>query len=195
MAVQLSVQCDTKNEQSKDYCKADRNNVYCFVPLVHTLLTALLVILSTLQVKHARVITSHITCNTKNVMCMVQCNRCNLQYIGKTKWRLKYRFNEHRRAVDKTNIKSKPTATVSAHFLSHSNHSHTDMQLIPPEKFHSSRDSVRKVRESHLIDKAFAVTNYCNPYPYYFFFLSFLYCTSFPPLPSKQFLLRHSPSI
>ena len=85
VAVQLSVQCDTKNEQSKDYCKADRNNVYCFVPLVHTLLTALLVILSTLQVKHARVITSHITCNTRNVMCIVQCNRCNLQYIGKTK--------------------------------------------------------------------------------------------------------------
>ena len=56
--------------------------------------------------------------------------------------------------VDKTNIKSKPT-TVSEHFLSHSNHSHTDMQLIPRlEKIHSSRDSVRKARESHLIDKA-----------------------------------------
>ena len=41
---------------------------------------------------------------------MVQCNRCNLQYIGETKRRLKDRFNEHRRAVDKTSIKSKPTA-------------------------------------------------------------------------------------
>ena len=48
----------------------------------------------------------------------------------------------NRRAVDKTNIKSKPT-TVSEHFLSHSNHSHTDMQLIPLEKIRSSRDSVR----------------------------------------------------
>ena len=54
-----------------------------------------------------RSITSHITCNTKNVIYMVQCN-----------------------------------------------HSHNDMQLIPPEKIHSSRDSVRKARESHLIDKA-----------------------------------------
>ena len=52
---------------------------------------------------------------------MVQCNRCNLQYIGETKRRIKDRFNEHRRAVDKT----KPT-TVSEHFLSHSIHSHTD---------------------------------------------------------------------
>ena len=87
------------------------------------------------------------------VIYMVQCNRCNLQYIGETKRRLKDRFNEHRRAVDKTNIKSKPT-TVSEHFLSHSNHSHTDMQLIPLQKIHSSRDSVRKARESHLINKA-----------------------------------------
>ena len=28
-----------------------------------------------------------------------------------------------------------------------------DMQLIPLEKIHSSRDLVRKARESHLIDK------------------------------------------
>ena len=74
-----------------------------------------------------RSITSHITCNTKNVIYMVQCNRCNLQYIGETKRRLKDRFNEHRRAVDKNKIKSKPT-TVSEHFLSLSNHSHSNMQ-------------------------------------------------------------------
>ena len=86
-------------------------------------------------------------------MHMIQCNRCNLQYVGETKRRLKDRFNEHRRAVDKTNIKSKPT-TISEHFLAYSNHSHSDRQLIPLEKIHSSRDSVGKVRESHLIDKA-----------------------------------------
>ena len=76
------------------------------------------------------VVLTHILGLSENVIYMVQCNRCNLQYIGETKRRLKDRFNEHRRAVDKTNIKSKPT-TVSEHFLSHSNHSYTDMQLIP----------------------------------------------------------------
>ena len=100
-----------------------------------------------------RSITSHITCNTKNVIYLVQCNRCNLLYMGETKRRRKDRFNEHRHAVDKTNITSKPT-TVSEHLLSHSNHSHTDMQLVPLEKIYSSRDSVRKGRESPLIDKA-----------------------------------------
>ena len=56
------------------------------------------------------------------------------------------------------NVKSKHTTqltTVSEHFnFSHCNYSHTDMQLIPLEKIHSSRDSVRKARESHLTDKA-----------------------------------------
>ena len=69
-----------------------------------------------------------------------------------------------------SNIKSKPT-TVSEHFLSHSNHSHTDMQLIPLEKIHSSRDSVRKARESHLIDKTMTLEsrglNHRNELLYY----------------------------
>ena len=68
-----------------------------------------------------RQIKSHITCNTKYLIYMIQCNRCSLQYIGETKRRLKDRFNEHRRSVDKTNTKSKPT-TVAKHFLSHRNH-------------------------------------------------------------------------
>ena len=53
----------------------------------------------------------------------------------------------------KTNTKFKPT-TVAEHFLSHPNHCHTDMQLIPLELIHSSRDSIRKARESFLIDLA-----------------------------------------
>ena len=81
---------------------------------------------------------------------MIQCNRWHLQCIGETKRRLKDKFNEHRRSVDKTNIKSKPT-TVSKHFLSPPNHHYTDMQLIPLELIHSSRDSIRKARESFLM--------------------------------------------
>ena len=77
-----------------------------------------------------------------------QCNCLDFQCIAETKRPLKDRLDEHRRPVDKTNIKSKPT-TVSEYFLSHSDHPHIDMQLIPPEKIHSSRASVRKARESH----------------------------------------------
>ena len=90
---------------------------------------------------------------------MIQCNRCRLQYIGETKRRLKDRFNEHRRSVAKTNLQSKPT-TVAEHFLSHPNHYHTDMQLIPLEIIHSSRDSIRKARESFLIDLGRTLEHY-----------------------------------
>ena len=82
---------------------------------------------------------------------MIQCNRCNLQYIGETKRRLKDRFNEHRRTIDNPNTKSKPT-TAAEHFLS-SNHTANDMQLIPIEKIFSNRDSIRKAREAFLIQK------------------------------------------
>jgi hypothetical protein len=100
-----------------------------------------------------RFIKSHITCNTKNVIYMVQCNHCKLQYIGETKRRLKDRFNEHRRTVDRNNTVSKPT-TVSDHFTNNPNHSANDMQLIPLEKINSKRDSIRKAREAFLINQA-----------------------------------------
>ena len=72
---------------------------------------------------------------------MIQCNRCNLQYIGETKRRLKDRFNEHRRTIDNLKTKSKPT-TAAEHFLSSPNHTANDMQLIPIEKIFSNRDSI-----------------------------------------------------
>ena len=77
---------------------------------------------------------------------MVHCNCCHKQYIGETKRRLKDRFNEHRRTVDKQTNRSKPT-TVSEHFLSN-HHNASDMQLIPLELIKSNRDSVRKAREA-----------------------------------------------
>ena len=80
---------------------------------------------------------------------MVHCRRCNKQYIGETKRRLKDRFNEHRRPVDRPTPSSRPTA-VSGHFLSDI-HLPTDMELIPLELMHSSRDAIRKAREAYLI--------------------------------------------
>ena len=83
---------------------------------------------------------------------MIQCNRCNLQYIGETKRRLKDRFNEHRRTIDNPNTKSKPT-TAAEHFLSSPNHTANDMQLIPIEKIFSNRDSIRNTYGSFRLIK------------------------------------------
>ena len=95
---------------------------------------------SSLHCKYLKAIKSNLTCNTKNLIYMIQCNRCNLQYIGETKRRLKDRFNEHRRTIDNPNTKSKPT-TAAEHFLSSPNHTANGMQLTPIEKIFSNRDS------------------------------------------------------
>ena len=97
-------------------------------------------------------IKSNLTCDTKNLIYMLQSNRCNLQYIGETKRRLKDRFNKHRRTIDNPNNKSKPTRAAK-HFLSSPNHTANDMQVIPIEKVVSNRDSIRKAREALLIQK------------------------------------------
>jgi len=81
---------------------------------------------------------------------MIQCNHCNLQYIGETKRKLKERFNEHRRTIDNPNNKSKPT-TAAEHFLFSSNHTANDMQLILIEEIFSNRDSIR-VRPGKLFN-------------------------------------------
>ena len=99
-----------------------------------------------------RPIKFNLTCETKSLIYMIQCNRCNLQYIGETKRRLKDRFNEHLRTIDNPNNKSKPT-TAAEHFLSSPNHTANDMILIPIEKIFSNRDSIRKAREAFLIQK------------------------------------------
>ena len=67
---------------------------------------------------------------------MVHCNRCHRQYIGETKRRLKDRFNEHRRPVDKQTNSCKPI-TVSEHFLSN-DHNSSDMLLISLELIKSN---------------------------------------------------------
>ena len=69
---------------------------------------------------------------------MIECKNCKKQYIGQTKRRLNERFGEHRRAVE--------------HF-NEPGHSLNDTSLIPLELVNNNRDSVRKAREAHLIDK------------------------------------------
>ena len=79
---------------------------------------------------------------------MVECRRCNKQYIGETKRQLKERFNEHRGPVNrKVHPNNCKLTAVSEHFLS-PNHSVSDMQLIPLELIKSNRDNMREAREA-----------------------------------------------
>ena len=78
----------------------------------------------------------HITCNTFNVIYMVQCKLCNLQYDEETKHRLQDRFNEHRRPILNP-TSSYIQAAVSEHFLGN-NHSHNSYVTHSHGKAHQS---------------------------------------------------------
>jgi len=93
---------------------------------------------------------------------MIQCTKCNKQYIGETKRRLKDRFNEHRRKIDTPNSTSPDTA-VSEHFLANPNHSINDILLIPIELIKSIRDAIRKAKEAHCITTLITLANTLEP--------------------------------
>ena len=111
-----------------------------------------------------RSINSHITCETKNLIYMIQCNRCHLQYIGETKRRLKDRFNEHRRTLDNANTRSKPI-TVAVLFLSSPHTISKDMQLIPIEKIFSNRCQETKISAKKRVRFQFIIYSHFRYFP------------------------------
>ena len=100
----------------------------------------------------SRKITDYISCNSKNLIYLIQCKRYHSQYIGETKRKRNERFGEHRRSILTHHQLLNPTP-VSLH-INQPGHSINDVQLIPLELIRSKRDSVRKAREAHLINKA-----------------------------------------
>ena len=100
----------------------------------------------------ARKITDSIFCHSKNLIYLIECKKCHLQYIGETKRQLNEHFGEHRRSI-LNHQQLSITTPVSLHF-NQAGHSINDVLLIPIELIRSKRDSVRKTREAHLINKA-----------------------------------------
>ena len=85
----------------------------------------------------ARKITNSISCHSINLIYLIECKRCHLQYIGETKRQLCERFGEHRLSI--LNHQQLSTTTpVSLHF-NQAGHSINDVRLIPIELIHSKR--------------------------------------------------------
>lgn len=57
-------------------------------------------------------ITQHLHCKSKNVIYLVTCNKCNVQYIGSTSNEFKVRFRNHKSAMST----KKNTCEVAIHF-------------------------------------------------------------------------------
>nr|XP_039251129.1 uncharacterized protein LOC120328667 [Styela clava] len=86
-----------------------------------------------------------VTCNSENVIYLISCKKCGMQYIGETGRHLKYRITEHIRSI-KTQNKD---LVVGTHF-SQPGHSLKYFSVIGIEKlFHDH--IYRKNKESHYI--------------------------------------------
>ena len=91
-------------------------------------------------------IRGHITCTTSNIIYLISCRICGIQYIGETKNLLKKRFYGHRSTV-KTQKLDTP---VGQHF-NLLNHSISDMILQGIDALANRRESVHLSREKMWI--------------------------------------------
>ena len=103
--------------------------------------------------KEERRINDTLNCKSKNLIYLIECKKCIKQYIGETKHQLHERFSEHRRSTQNHHQRIEPTP-VSTHFNQPGHSIDHHLLLTPLELIQNKRDSVRKAREAHLINKA-----------------------------------------
>ncbi|XP_078600510.1 uncharacterized protein LOC144875445 [Branchiostoma floridae x Branchiostoma japonicum] len=95
-------------------------------------------------------IRNHINCQSRNIVYLIQCKKCGLQYVGETKQTLANRLNGHR-----SSINTKKDTPVSAHF-NLTDHNTADLEVLGIEKLrytgHEDTTRQRRLqRESYWI--------------------------------------------
>ena len=87
------------------------------------------------------------TCKSSNLIYLISCKRCGLQYVGETEQTLNERMNGHRFDIVNKKIHEKP---VAAHFNS-LQHTLEDLQVMVIEQLWKRDTPLRKIRDSKWI--------------------------------------------
>lgn len=90
----------------------------------------------------------HITCNTSNVIYLISCRRCGIQYVGETKNTLKQRLYGHR-----STIKTRKLDTPVGEHFNLPNHSIFDLSVQAIESLRNRSEIVRRSREKVWIKR------------------------------------------
>ena len=85
-------------------------------------------------------------CKTSNVVYVIECNKCAIQYVGETENALHIRINDHRSDIKNRRLE-KP---VAEHFNS-VGHFLDDLSIFAVEKIHQEDASFRKAKENYWI--------------------------------------------
>ena len=89
-----------------------------------------------------------VTCESKNIIYLIQCEKCKNRYIGESERSLKERISEHKGYI-KNNHQDKATG---AHF-NQKGHTLEHMKVSIIEKVKKQEESYRKERERFFIQK------------------------------------------
>ena len=107
-----------------------------------------------LEADPSRAVRTHIatasvtlTCNSKNLIYLIHCNKCGARYVGETKRQLKDRLNNHR-----SDIATRKQTAIAIHF-NKAHHSVTNLRITPIEQMQTESDVARKAREKFYINK------------------------------------------
>ena len=92
--------------------------------------------------KYIHQITTQITCNTRNLIYLITCLKCLMQYVGETDRRLKDRFLEHQGYV-----RNKHLNKATGEHFNLPGHSLSDMHITALEHVQNADEAFRKVRE------------------------------------------------
>ena len=88
-----------------------------------------------------------VNCNTSNVIYLITCLKCSVQYVGETDRRLKDRFCEH-----KSYVTSKKLDQATGHHFNTKGHSVSDMRITILEQVQNKDPFYRKEREHMYIN-------------------------------------------
>ena len=89
----------------------------------------------------------HASCKTNNIVYLIECRRCGLQYVGESGQPLHKRMNSHRYDITHGRIEESP---VAAHFRS-DGHSESDLSVCVIDRLWTEDTIRRKNRESRWI--------------------------------------------
>ena len=97
-------------------------------------------------------IKQNVTCSSKNVIYLISCNKCSLQYVGSTSNAFKVRFRNHKSAM----LTNKKTCEVAIHFNA-SPHNLSDFSFICIESIISLEniDRILLNREAYWCSQLF----------------------------------------
>ena len=96
-------------------------------------------------------------CISDNVVYLITCKKCGVQYVGETSQKLRSRFNNHRNRLKKL------TNLYLYHHFSSDGHSVDDMSIMPIEEL-TSNDRVSAT--SQRLERDYWCGELCTYYPY-----------------------------